>query len=86
MVARLSAVVRASGRVVVAEAAISRSGFTGVVRSGLIVAGLVMFTLSAWTVTAGLGLFVGGLCALYFEFLLTDDDANPGAVDSNAKR
>lgn len=56
----------------------ARSGFTGAARPVLTVSALVMITAAAWTVALGLGLFVGGLCALFLEFLLSPDDANPG--------
>ena len=57
----------------------ARPTLQGAVRPALVVGGLCAFTAAAWTVTLGLGLFVGGCCALYLEFLLTPGDADRGA-------
>lgn len=82
----LGGVVRWLGRYSATLARETRTGFSGAVRPALTVAGLVLFTLAAWSVAFGLGLFVGGLCCIFLEFLLTPDDANPGADPHRTNR
>jgi hypothetical protein len=71
--------VRRLVRVAAVVALDARAGFSGAVRPVLVVGGLVMFTVGAWSVIPAAGWFVGGLCAIFLEFLLTPDGVNQGA-------
>lgn len=75
--------IRRAGRAVGAVLGSLRSGPTGAVRPVLVIAGLVMFSLAAWSVGVGLGLAVAGVCCFTLDYLLTSDDAD--GVDPNVQ-
>lgn len=71
-------VLRRAVRVLATVALDARARFSGAVGPALTVGAFAAFTVGAWSVTPPAGWFVGGVCALFLEFLLSPDDANPG--------